>query len=103
MEVKPISPADALANKINVIPPEMIQVVNDFLTKRFNGGNTVTIKQDELLEAFMKVSTIPRQTIFDQHMLDFEPIYRKEGWTVYYDKPGYSETYGARYEFSVER
>ena len=32
--------------------------------------------------------------------MDIESIYRADGWGVYYDKPGYNETYTATFEFT---
>lgn len=41
-----------------------------------------------------------RQFIFDKHWLDIEDTYRKAGWNVEYDKPGYCENYDAYFVFS---
>ena len=40
-----------------------------------------------------------RVLIFSNHWLDVEDIYRKQGWKVVYDSPGYDESYDAYYEF----
>lgn len=44
-----------------------------------------------------------RDELFDKGWMDIEPIYRKSGWRVEYDKPAYNETYPATFTFSKKR
>lgn len=41
-----------------------------------------------------------RGDVFERGYLDIEETYRKAGWSVVYDKPGYNETYDAFYTFT---
>lgn len=97
MSTKPISPAEAqIAQKV-AIPEVVFDVVNELLTQRAN-DKVIIIKQDEVIDGIVE-SGIERQRIFEERMLDFEDAYRHTGWIVKYDKPGWNETYGARWEF----
>ena len=104
--IRPFTPDEVLANKREVIPAFVIEAVNTLLTKRFS-GTSCTIRQKELIELAEKIGmdqgTIPdwatRQTFFDEHWLDFEPIFKAAGWNVVYDKPGWDETYEPFWKF----
>ena len=91
------------------IDPVVEKCVDTLLTQLWD-GSSAKIFQDDLIALIMKEkgfqdSTIlgyraERQKLFDEHHLDFEPLYRANGWSVYYDKPAYNETYRASWEFS---
>lgn len=36
-----------------------------------------------------------------QHWLNFEGAYRRAGWKVEFDKPGYNESYPATFKFTA--
>jgi hypothetical protein len=40
-----------------------------------------------------------RDKIFNDKLLDVEPIFRDAGWTVIFDKPAYNESYSSTFEF----
>ena len=42
---------------------------------------------------------ITEQEVYDRNLLDVEDAYRKLGWKVAYDKPGYNEAYEGTYQF----
>ena len=48
----------------------------------------------------MKKKGLKENDIFDKGSLNVETIYRKDGWNVEYDKPGYNESYDASFKFS---
>ncbi len=98
-EVKPISPSEILGNLDKIIPPVVIQAVNNLLMKQYRDGS-VTILQDEIIQEIINLDgAITRDQIFDNKWLDFEALYRQNGWSVEYDKPGYNESYTARFIF----
>lgn len=99
--MKPISPNDVVAQKLKQIPDQVIQAFNELIAKKWNGSKAV-IEQDEVIAKIIAIffGTITRQEIFDNHWLDVEGVYESEGWKVYYDKPGYCETYSAYFEFT---
>lgn len=99
--VKPFSPDQALANKANVIHPKMIEVVNNLLSKHYN-GSSCRIYQNEVMDAFLTATNheYTREEVYNNKWLDFESVYRENGWKVSYDKPAYCETYEAAYVFN---
>ncbi len=44
-----------------------------------------------------------RKQLFEKGWLDVEPIFKKAGWDVEYDKPGYNESYPATFKFSRKK
>lgn len=98
--IKPISPKEVT----HTIPDFIIEAVNDLINEKWDGKEAV-IYQDEILERVSSDehdSDKPsRQTIFDNNWLDFEDLYRKQGWKVIYDKPAYYENYKAFFKFTV--
>lgn len=99
--MKPISPDDIVNNLENIIPSVVIQAVNELLKDKYRGTGPVTIKQDEIVDKVIGLDgSLTRQVIFEKKYLDFEELYRKNGWTVVYDKPAYNESYAATFEFN---
>lgn len=87
------------------IPSFVIEAVNKLLNKHWNGREAI-ITQNEIIDAIKVPSEYQeieandfRGIIFDNNWLDFEPLYRKKGWSVEYDKPGYCEDYEAYFKF----
>lgn len=105
--IKPFSPDEAFNAKERVIPSFVILAVNTLLSERFD-GKSCTIKQNEVIELAEQLGVehdlmpdwASRDTFFKKHWLDFEPLYRSQGWKVRYDKPAYNETYEAFWEFA---
>lgn len=97
--VKPISPSDIIENLDKIIPSVVIQAVNNLLKKEFR-GSSATILQNEIINEIIRLDgSYTKDMIFDNKMLDFEEIYRKNGWLVEYDKPGYNESYAHKFIF----
>jgi hypothetical protein len=93
--IKPYSPQDARDN------PR----ANDYAVAAVNGllamGRRQFTQNEVIIEILRLAPTgTTKQQIFDQHWLDFEPYFRKAGWGVYYDKPGYNEDYEASFTFT---
>lgn len=105
--MKPINPSEAEGKKLSSIEPEIIQAVNELIVENLKSG-TADILQDEILERYFKIkgtknTAASRGKLFDANQLDFEPIFRKAGWAVEYDKPGYCETYPASFKFKKKK
>lgn len=106
MQVKPFSPGDATASVSSLLPDEVISAVNRLLSQKFDGRNSVEFYQHEVIKAikheFMlsREQKVTRAEIFENQWLDFEPVFRKSGWRVYYDKPGYNESYEPTFTFT---
>ena len=96
-------PKEVIDNKIHVIHPDIITIVNEFLTKRYN-GTLVKIAQDEIVNEFMKRNKgFKKEKLFADHHLDFELIFESKGWSVNYDQPGYCENYDAYFVFKPKK
>ena len=97
--ILPITPQEMGDKKLETIPDAVIQGFNDIIIKKFNGFDS-TFKQNEVIIAIQaRDPNILRDVIFDNHWLDVEDIYRKIGWVVKFDKPGYNESYDAYFVF----
>lgn len=97
-EVVAISPQEIKVNKDKFCDPNVLLVINDFLGKRFNGGE-VRIDQEEVVARLENEFGMNRNKIFDNDLLDVEEAYRQKGWSVKFDKPGYCESYKAHWVF----
>jgi hypothetical protein len=101
--IKPISPAEAKEQIIQNFPDFVIQAVNNCINKNYFNKGSFSIKQEEIITEILNVAPegTTRGEIFEKHWLDFEPIYRKEGWSIQYDSPAFNENYDAFYKFKV--
>jgi hypothetical protein len=96
---KALSPneADELRSQGHSIPPEVIEAVNDLIVTK--PGNFFSLMISDVKRAISDKMGISTADILD-HWLDFEPVYRKAGWSVHYDRPGYNENYEGHYKFN---
>lgn len=101
MSCGPISPEEARQQQAKKIPPVVFDAFNALLVARAS-SDIITIKQNELIaKVLVKDPSIARVDLFTKHWLDIEEAYRKAGWNVVYDKPAYSESYEANWQFTV--
>lgn len=100
--VKPVSP-DQLANQDeHDIHPSMIRAIN-ILLSRFD-GYSLNLTQREIVEKFLNLEpNMKRSDVFDNNYLDFIGIYRRAGWDIVYDRPGYNESYEPNYTFKKSK
>ena len=96
--MKPITPRQALKDKVTVLPDGVIKVFNFLIVSNLADGEAC-ISQKEAVTALVKEG-FTRNEIFKKGWLDIEDIYRAAGWEVEYDKPGYNETYEPTFTFS---
>jgi hypothetical protein len=105
--IKPIKPSEVLDLKAKTIPDAMIQAVNEMIAKNWN-GRSATVRKDDLLERYFKIkghtnNRENRDKLYDDHALDFEDFYRKEGWKVNYSSPCYGDSdFEPYFEFEVK-
>jgi hypothetical protein len=103
--MKPITPTQVSKLKVNNIPDVVIEAVNNLLAAKCDESITyATLLQKDILKEIRRLD--PKMTssiIFENHWLDFEPIFRKSGWKVVYDKPAYCESYEPSFEFTAKR
>lgn len=98
--IEPIKPSEI----VQIIPEWVIAGANECIQEHYHElAKESHFTQDELVDFILKKAPedVTRQTLFDNHWLDIEPIYRKVGWKVEYDKPGYCETYDANFTFTI--
>lgn len=102
--VKPITPGEAEKQRITAIPDFVLDAVNFLLVQNLKSGHA-TILQKNIVEEAMKRAPegFNRNDLFDKNMMDFEAVYRKAGWKVDYDKPGYNESYEASFAFTKKK
>ena len=97
----PISPDDISDNKEKYIHQTIIKTVNKILKERYNLGSTVDIKISEISKPFFEAHPeIDEDKAWKAKMFDIEDAYRKFGWKVSYDRPGWDESYEGFYKFS---
>lgn len=94
---KPFSPKEAADAHVTNIPSEIINIVNKLLAETFTGTGSVIIRQYEITDAY--IAKYPDEKC-DYKWLDFEPLYRGQGWDVEYDKPGYGDDFDAYFKFT---
>ena len=103
-----IKPEDIVKAKAKIIDPDVEKCV-DLLIARNWDGRSSNFQQKELINLIMQQKGYQNQAadgyaetrkkLFDEHHLDFEPLYEEQGWSVSYDKPSYNETYEANWTF----
>ena len=100
-KIVPITPEGFVAEKLKALPGEAIAAFNELIIKNCSNGSA-TVVQEDVVELMVKKG-LNRNDIFDNHWLDVEELYEKNGWDVAYDKPGYNESYNAYFVFSKKR
>lgn len=94
----PIKPSEVEAKKKENIPKDVFEIFDRLIAKRWDGHQAV-VSQDEVVEELVNTLKVERPKVFSEHWLDVEGAYRKAGWIVEFDKPGYNEFYPATFTF----
>lgn len=98
--IKPISPKEVANEKQRLFPNEVFEAFNEMIVQNAGGGGgRISVDQGEVVDLMVKKG-LNRDLIFKNGWLDVEDVYRKAGWKVEYDKPGYNEDYSAYFIFS---
>lgn len=100
MPVKPFTPTEAQAKQQTSIPDEVIQAVNELLAENYD--SVITLKQTTIALRAVRLAKrkFTSNQLFDNGWMNIEPIYRKYGWDVEYDKPGFNEEGEAFFRFT---
>ena len=103
--MRPITPQEALDNVEKAFPEFVFEAVNNCINQNYFGKSSFTIKQKVIVNEIFRLAPegTTRQDIFDKHWLDFEEAYRKAGWKVTYDSPGWDENYDEFYKFEIKK
>ena len=97
--MKPITPNEIQTVQNKCFPDETIEAFNELIVANWD-GYSATILQKDVVEKISYKLNITKNEVYDSHYLNVEDIFRKAGWKVKYDKPGYCEIYNAFYLFS---
>lgn len=92
----PITPDEAEQASYQTIPPFVVAAFNAEIAAAYSGGEAKVVQKKVVTRI---EATIPDATTFDIRWLNVEELYRANGWSVTYDKPGYNETYDASFLF----
>jgi len=105
--IKPIKPTDVFDEKLKTIPDAMIDAVNKMIALKWNGILASFKREDLVAEYFKKTGIVNnrenRKKLDDENALNFENVYRREGWRVkyYYPQPSNSH-FEPFYEFTIK-
>jgi hypothetical protein len=75
---------------------------NELIAENYSGGRAA-FKQSDAVARIKQKLNCEEGEIFRRGWLNVEAAYRKEGWVVEYDAPGYCESYAATYTFKKKR
>ena len=90
-QVRPISPEEALQERLRRIPDSVLSTFNELIMKNATiGGRSALIRQKEVMERLVALG-MDRREIYANHWLDVEPLYEEVGWKVKYDSPSYGD------------
>jgi hypothetical protein len=87
---KPITPDEVEQSRTADFPPEVLDAFNEEIKKRWNGLEAV-VKQKDVVDRIVKALGITPKEVGDRDLLDVEEVYRRNGWRVDYDKPGFND------------
>ena len=79
------------------MPPAVLESFNELIVQNFSSGSALVFQEDVV--ALMVQKGLNEDDIYKFKWLDVESIYRKAGWKVLYDKPGYNESGRAYFKF----
>ena len=99
----PIRPEDVEGVRVAGIPEEVFAAFNELIVERIGGGNSAHFTQNDVVDRIVSKLGCPRAEVFDKKWLDVEGAFRKAGWVVEYDKPGFNESYDAYFVFRRKR
>lgn len=98
--IEPLKPDQIQVAKNADLPDFVISAVNEMLVKKWTGHQARFTQREIIGLILSKGDNVTRELLFENHWLDFEDIYRRQGWKVEYDSPGYNESYEANFTFT---
>lgn len=99
--IKPIT-LDEVGLSTSYIPDKVIEIVNNHISRKYSHGSACILQQD-IVKDICETMQVTETEIYRNQWLDFENIFRKAGWDVDYDKPGYCESYSASFTFTPKK
>ncbi len=101
--ITPISPDEIMDNLDKIIPQYVILSVNDLLKQRFRDTGGVKMTVNEVVAKIQSRHNISKQSLLDNKYLDFEPLYRDNGWVVEFEKPDRDQSFDSYYYFTKKK
>lgn len=98
MAVLPITPAQVQQQVLEAIPDQVIEAVNTLIVKNWSQNYACVTQKAIVLLSCQLMGLEDNQ--FDYNWLDFEDLYRNEGWYVLFDKAHYSDNYDSFFKFT---
>ena len=93
-----ITPEDVESKKRTTIPEEIFYAFDKLIVDNWR-GNSSTVLLKDAIKIVRDRGGVDITEAFDKGWFDVEPYYRRAGWKVEFDKPGYCESYDAFYVF----
>ena len=119
MGVKPIRPEEVTDLKETQIPDEVMEAFNAIIARKYSRGYAcfrLDEIEDEIIDRMCRIKRLPgkdvatqcspndvRSRIYENNWMDVEDIYRKVGWDVTYEAPGYCETGPCTFTFRKKK
>lgn len=103
--VEPIKPKEAQELRLIMVPNQVIEAFNELITENLSGGYA-SFKTKEVVDRIVAKlgwsnTTATRDEVYEKGWLsDIPRLYRKQGWKVVHDRPGYNESYDAHFDFT---
>ena len=94
-----ISPAEARARTGELIPEEVLEIINGFLIGY--SRSPITIHREELVGKISTALDIDRNEISKRRYLEFAEVYRAQGWSVVFEAPDRGESGYSYWRFSA--
>ena len=104
--IEPIRPNEVTDVKKATIPDEVIIAFNQLIIENWKKDSSSRFLQKKVIRMIQQrlgAGVLSGEDIIDNGYLDVEDIFRKAGWDVEYDGPGYNETYEASFTFSKKK
>ncbi len=100
MKVKPLGPDEIVYD----IPDFVIEAINTLLKKKFRGKECTIKANDIIAEGRKNGRGDTNKDWFAEKWMDFENLYREQGWSVKYDQPCYGDSdFEAYYTFTPKK
>lgn len=87
VKTSPISPSRARKEKANRLPNFVIEAFNELIVAKL-WANKATFSEEEILNIISEKSGKSYSEIKKSNWLKVEPIYRRKGWVVVFDRSG---------------
>jgi len=99
-KVKPLSPSEITIE----LPGFVIETINEMIKKKYR-GSSFSFKAKELIAlGRSKGRTGSNKDWYAEKWMDFEEVYRNQGWKVRYEQSSYGDSnFDAYYEFTPKK